>query len=136
MNDAAREYRAQVARALHCTRKTKKLLLQNLDKLLLSFLEEEPAANLEKLIQSIGSPTEMAETLRSEIPSEENHIWLRNRYLKWIALFVVMFAVVLFVAFEMGIQSKPSKPVVVTSTETIAIYEGDVTEFIDNMEVE
>lgn len=108
MNQAASRYRRQVRRAMHCSRINQETRLSDLDILLTSFTEENPDADLEKIVQEFGSPAEMAASLCEGISKDELRRWKRNHWILFILCILIFAGVIAIAAAHIALQTDPA----------------------------
>lgn len=108
MNQAASRYRRQVRHAMHCSRTNQKKRLHDLDALLTSFSEENPDADIEKIVQEFGPPPEMAASLCEGISKDELSRWKRNHRILFGVCILLFACVVAIAAAHIALQTDPA----------------------------
>lgn len=116
--NAVQEYRRTFNKTLRCGIMLKKKLLRQLDDILSPFLEENATPTQEDLIQAVGNPRQLAETMLHEQPGEVLDYDRRSRIFRWIAIFVLVSALVGFIVYLITPQE-----INLTIEETVVVYE-------------
>ena len=80
MNRALKKYRRHVKRRLRCVGQTKRALLEQLDRDLARYAEEEPSASYSDAVLAIGAPMEVAAKLNETLTEQDE---ARYRHRKW-----------------------------------------------------
>lgn len=110
------KYRRQVIRAMQCPRKEKKEVLQSLDTLLGSFLEETPEADRTAILQAFGTPDQLANTLCGERPEAERTQWKRNRRIKFFVIAILGIGLILFFSYAIALYHAQAPVYVIRET--------------------
>lgn len=110
MTDQVTQYRRRVRRCLRCNAVTKIRLLNKLDKLLNSYIEEHDHFSAEALTDAFGSPDDMAKNLIESVTPEEmeqfhKHNKLKQVILCFILVIFMFFTIWLYFYKEVGLTS-------------------------------
>lgn len=108
MNHAASMYRRQVRRAMHCSRANQKRGLHDLDVLLSSFVEENPASEIDEIVQKFGAPSEMAASLCEGVSEDERKRWKKKRWIIFFLCILCLVCIVALVATHFALQAHPA----------------------------
>ena len=79
MNAVSSAYIRAVKRQLPCSAKTKRRLINQLNKTMSDFLEENPDATLEMLYSGFGTPSQMSAMMIQDLPSSEIQVHQNQR---------------------------------------------------------
>lgn len=79
MPDGQRKYTKELGRELHCSRKTRKRLLEQFDAYQHQMLDDQPSPTYEQMVASFGPPADFAATLMQEVHSAEQITYNRSR---------------------------------------------------------
>lgn len=117
MNTSAIAYRNKVSHFLKCSKRTKKVLLSNLDQLLSTYLIDEPNAVDDDIFLAFGPPEQMAKTLYEDVPATEKKKLHRNKALIVSGVVLVALVVLFCISYLTAIHN--ASPPVYVDEETI-----------------
>ncbi len=107
MIQAVKQYRKKLSKELHCTRATKKRLLDEFDKLLLNYAEDTPSPTAETLTSAFGTAKDMADTLMESVTVEETVKYNKHQFVKKVFSIILTIAVIIFVIYVFFWMRKP-----------------------------
>lgn len=122
MNQAVQKYRKQVLRAMPCPAKEKKVLIEHLDSLLISFQQDEPNADEAKVLEAFGTPTELAQTLCEGYSEAEQQSWHRRRWIRRLAILVFCAGMIAFLSYAVALCTAESP---VYTKDKIYVYQSN-----------
>ena len=124
MNKVSNAYIRAVKKHLTCSAKTRRKLINQLNKTMSDFLEENPDATLEMLYSGFGTPSQMVAMMIQDLPSSEILVHQNQRRIvrvltALILALVFTFSIYVFFWKEVPIQEYievvPSNPSLPTS---------------------
>lgn len=118
MNRDLVRYRRAVKRQLHCTGKTRRALLQRLQSMLDSFLDEHPAATAEGLKTAFGPPEAMASLLCEGLTEADRRGYRRRNLLLYISAGIMAAALLFFSIYVLFIKEIPA-----VTVDKLVIYD-------------
>ena len=115
MPDGQRKYTKELGRALHCSHRTRKQLMEQFNDYQHQILDDLPTPTYEQMVNSFGPPEEMAQTLMQEVSPQEY-----GQYRRWQVLFKLLAAVFIavWVMFTAYVYVEKSIPIIVNETIT------------------
>lgn len=116
MNHNVAQYKNKLKKKLRCSRNTRAQLMDDFERSLDKYLEENPEASFDDLSSAFGPPDEMAKVLMEKGDASEKRTCIRNQLLLRIAavILVVLLVLVTIVVFYLK-----QRPLVVDTNSTI-----------------
>lgn len=125
MNAVSSAYIRAVKRQLPCSAKTKRRLINQLNKTMSDFLEENPDATLEALHTGFGTPAQLATTMMQDLPQSEYSEFRKKKKLNQTLAGILILLLVGFTIYVFFIKQNPIESYVeiIPSTPTSSATE-------------
>lgn len=125
MNAVSNAYIRAVKRQLTCSAKTKRRLINQLNKTMSDFLDENPYATLEALHAGFGTPEQLATTMMQDLPQSEYSEFRKKKKLNQTLAGTLVLLFVCFTIYVFFIKQNPIESYVeiIPSTPTSSATE-------------
>lgn len=122
-----KRYYKEIRKNLFCSRKTQIEFLEDARRLVTDFLENQPSATFEDIVQNVGKPKELAETFLETLPdkTEVERVHKSRRKKKRLASALLVLAIIALVGVIIYISWVKRATTISEGTVTIIGQETD-----------